>query len=354
MAIKMKDQNMKAAYLTGICKVELGEAPEPKLEKPTDVLLDVEVIGMCGSDIHYYRTGRIGGMVVQYPFIVGHEFSGRVLEVGSSVTNVKVGQRVAVDPLIWCQECDQCLTGREHTCRNQIFLGCPGQIAGCLCERIVMASASCFGVPDNVSFEQAALVEPFSIGIHTQHLGGDMTGKRVGILGAGPIGLCTLASCKTEGVEKVYMTDVLPQRVEFAKNFGADWVGNSQTQDTVSEIAKRQPLGLDVVFECAGKQETVDQGVELLAPGGKLVIVGIPEEDRTSVIIANARRKELTIQNVRRQNQCVPPAIEMIADGRVQLDSMMTHHFSFDEIPQAFDLVEGYKEIGRASCRERV
>ena len=207
-----------------------------------------------------------------------------------------------------------------------------------------MPSASCFPVPDNVSPEQAALVEPFSIGIHTHRLGGDMTGKKVGILGAGPIGLCTLASCKTEGVGKVYMTDVLPKRVEFAKKFGADWVGNSQTQNIVSEIAALQPLGLDVVFECAGMQKTVDQGVELLRPGGKLVVVGIPEEERTSMIIANARRKELTFQNVRRQNQCVAPAVEMIADGRVHLDSMITHHFSFDEIPQAFDLVEGYKD----------
>ncbi|MCK5114242.1 MAG: alcohol dehydrogenase catalytic domain-containing protein [Phycisphaerae bacterium] len=335
---------MKAAYLTGICKVELRDAPEPKLEKPTDVLIDVEVVGMCGSDIHYYRTGRIGEMVVQYPFIVGHEFSGRVLEVGDDVTNVKVGQRVAVDPLMWCQQCDQCRAGREHTCRNQVFLGCPGQVAGCLCERIVMPAASCFTVPDNVSPEQAALAEPFSIGIHTQRLGGEITGKRVGILGAGPIGLCTLASCKTQGVGKVYMTDLLPERVKFAKTFGADWVGNSQSQDVVAEIAKLEPLGLDVVFECAGKQETVDQGVELLAPGGKLVVVGIPEEERTSMIIANARRKEITFQNVRRQNRCVAPAVEMIASGTVQLDSMMTHHFSFDEIPQAFELVEGYKD----------
>lgn len=335
---------MKAVYLTGICKVEFGDAPEPKLEKDTDVLLDVEVVGMCGSDIHYYRSGRIGEMVVQYPFIVGHEFSGCVLETGSAVTNVKVGQRVAVDPLIWCQKCDQCLSGREHTCRSQIFLGCPGQIAGCLCERIVMPSVSCFAVPDNISPDQAALAEPLSIGIHTQRLGGDMAGKRVGILGAGPIGLCTLASCKIQGVEKVYMTDILPERVEFAKKFGSHWVGNSQTQDIVSDIIKSEPLGLDVVFECAGQQETVDQAVELLSPGGKLVAVGIPEENRISMIIANARRKELTFQNVRRQNQCVSPAVEMIADGRVGLDSMMTHHFSFDEIPQAFDLVAGYKD----------
>ena len=135
---------MKAAFLTGICKIELGDVPSPTIQNETDVLLDVEVVGLCGSDMHYYRTGRIGEMVVEYPFITGHEFAGRVLEVGPAVTNVKVGQRVAVDPLMWCGRCDQCLSGREHTCRNQKFLGCPGQSPGCLCERIVMPAQSCF------------------------------------------------------------------------------------------------------------------------------------------------------------------------------------------------------------------
>lgn len=337
---------MKAAYLTGICKIELTQASPPVLQKDTDVLLDVEVVGLCGSDMHYYRTGRIGNMVVEYPFIVGHEFAGRVLEVGQAVTNIKVAQRVAVDPLLWCGECDQCLSGREHTCRNQKFLGCPGQIPGCLCEQIVIPAESCFPVPDNVSADQAALIEPFSIGLYTQRWGGDLTGKAVAILGAGPIGLCTLASCKAAGVDvrKVYMTDIRPQRLEFAKNFGADWVGNPQLENILTEIEKLEPFGLDVVFECAGEQETIDQGVELLAPGGKLVVVGIPETERTSMIIANVRRKELTFQNVRRQNHCVAPAIDMLATAQVNLDSMITHHFHLDEIAEAFDLVANYKD----------
>ncbi len=335
---------MQAAFLTDICRIELGQAEFPALKNDTDVLLDVEVVGLCGSDMHYFRTGRIGEMVVQYPFIVGHEFAGRVLEVGRAVTNVSVGQRVAVDPLLWCGRCDQCQAGREHTCRNQKFLGCPGQIPGCLCEQIVMPSASCFPVPDNVSAEQAALIEPFSIGLYTQRWGGDLAGKAVAILGAGPIGLCTLAACKSAGVGKVYMTEIRPDRVEFVRKFGADWVGNPQTEDVTGEISRLEPRGLDVVFECAGEQATVDQGVELLAPGGKLVVVGIPETERTSMIIANARRKELTFQNVRRQNHCVEPAIDMIATGKVQLDSMMTHHFGLDDIVEAFDVVANYKD----------
>lgn len=335
---------MQAAYLTDICKIELRDAPQPMLCGESDVLLDVEVVGLCGSDMHYYRTGRIGEMVVKYPFMVGHEFSGCVVEIGQAVTNVKVGQRVAVDPLLWCSQCDQCLAGREHTCRNQKFLGCPGQIAGCLCEQIIMPAASCFSVPDNVTAEQTALIEPFSIGLYAQRWGGELAGKVVAILGAGPIGLCTMSACKAVGVKKVYMTDIRPQRVEFAKKFGADWAGNPESEDILAEIKKSEPLGLDVVFECAGMQEAVDQGVELLAPGGKLVVVGIPEEQRTSMIIASARRKELTFQNVRRQNHCIAPAVDMLADGRVSLDAMMTHHYSLSEIAEAFDVVANYKD----------
>ncbi len=335
---------MRAAYLTDICEIELRDAPAPGPVGEAEVLLDVEVVGLCGSDMHYFRTGRIGEMAVEYPFVVGHELAGRVVEVGSSVKNLSPGQRVAVDPLVWCGHCDQCLAGRDHTCRNQKFLGCPGQLPGCLCEQIVMPAASCFPVPDSMTADTAALVEPMSIGLYTQRLGGDIAGKTVGILGSGPIGLCTLAACQGAGVAKVYMTDIRPDRVEFAKNFGASWVGNPNETDVVGEISSLSPLGLDVVYECAGMQETIDQAVELLAPGGRLVVVGIPEVERLSVVISRARRKELTIQNVRRQNQCVKPTIEMLASGQLNIDAMTTHHYSLAEIVDAFDTVANYKE----------
>jgi L-iditol 2-dehydrogenase len=335
---------MKAAYLTGIRQVELGEAPELKLANDTDVLLDVEVVGVCGSDMHYYRTGRIGEMVVQYPFIVGHEFSGRVRQVGSAVKNLRPGQRVTVDPLIWCGQCDQCRQGRENTCRRQKFLGCPGQADGCFRERIVMPAASCLPVPENVSAEQSALLEPFTIGVYARKLAGDVKGKHVAILGAGPIGLCILAACRAAGAAKVYVTDIRPERVAFAKTFGADWVGNPHERNVVKGILAAEPLGLGVVFEAAGKQEAVDQSVELLTPGGKLLLVGIPEEDRISFHISTVRRKELTIQNVRRQNRSMEEAVALLAGGRVNLDPMITHRFELNQIREAFDLVADYRD----------
>ncbi|MBN1942347.1 MAG: alcohol dehydrogenase catalytic domain-containing protein [Phycisphaerae bacterium] len=335
---------MKAAYLTGIRGVEVGDWPEPKLERDTDVLLQVETVGVCGSDMHYYRTGRIGEMVVDYPFIAGHEFSGRVLEAGKAVKNVSVGRRVTVDPLMWCGRCDQCRKGREHTCRNQKFLGCPGQADGCLCERIVMPAESCFPVPENVTAQQAALLEPFCIGLYARTLAGDVAGKSVAILGAGPIGLCVYQACRAAGAKKIYMTDVRPERVEFARRYGADWVGNPETQNATADILAAEPDALEVVFEAAGEQPAIDQAVDLLAPGGKLLLIGIPEVDRVSFHISAARRKELTIQNVRRQNHCVPPAVELLAARKIDLDPMVTHTFTLDETKQAFDIAADYKD----------
>ena len=335
---------MRAAILTDIMQMEIRDVPEPQIQKDTDVLLQVEVVGVCGSDIHYYRTGRIGDQVVEFPFVVGHECSARVLAIGSAVTGVQVGQRVAVDPLVWCHQCDQCLAGRENTCRNQTFLGCPGQMAGCLCERLVMPEASCFPMPDSLSAETVALLEPFTIGYYAAQYEPDLAGKRIAILGSGPIGLCVAASAKAAGAAEIFMTDIRNERREFASTFGATWTGNPNETDVVADILAACPEGVDTVFEAAGQQATCDQGVAMLKPGAQLNIIGIPSVDRISFEVATMRRKELTIQNVRRQNHCVEAATALVASGQVNIDPMMTHHFSLDQSKDAFDLVEGYRD----------
>jgi len=333
---------MKAAYLTAIRELEIRDVPEPRLQEPDDVLLQVETVGVCGSDIHYYRTGRIGDQVVEFPFVLGHELSGRVVDVGPDAGRVKVGQRVAVDPLAPCGACDQCLSGRMHTCRNQKFLGCPGQAAGCLCEYIVMPASSCFPVGENVSATQTALIEPLAIGVYAQQLGGSTDGKTIVILGSGPIGLCVLLACRAAGDCKVYATDLIDERLVVARKLGANWTGKPTDLDVVAEIAAAEPLGVDLAFECAGEQETLDQGVELLAPGGKFMMVGIPETDRVSFSPARMRRKELTLQNVRRQNECEQLAVDMVSDGRITVDSLATHDFSLHQTKEALDLVDAY------------
>ena len=335
---------MKAVLLTGIRQMELRDVPEPSIKKDTDVLLKIEKVGICGSDVHYYETGRIGEQIVEYPFIIGHECAATVKAVGSSVTRVKVGDCVVVDPAVSCHECDQCRKGRENTCDNVRFLGAPGQGGGCLCEYIVMPEECCFPTNGAITLEQGALCEPLSIGVYSVKQAHIPEDAGIAILGAGPIGLSCLVSAKAGNARACYMTEKIDERVEGARRGGAAWVGNPNEQDVVKEILQRQPGGIDVAFECAGQKETIDQALELLKPGGKLTLIGSPRTERVSFNIDRLRRKEITIINIRRQNKCTQAAIELIASGEVSVDFMVTHRFKLEQTQDAFDMVAEYRD----------
>jgi L-iditol 2-dehydrogenase len=330
---------MKAVYLTGLRQMELRDAPAPHLAGPHDVLLRVDTLGVCGSDIHYYKHGGAGSTTVTFPLIVGHELAATVLEVGAEVKALHPGSRVAVDPLVSCGECDQCRAGRKHTCRNQKFLGYPGQLPGALVEYLVMPEACCSLVPDSLDDDETAVVEPLSIGVYAAQIAHLAPGARVGIVGSGPIGLCTLLAIRAETPATIYSTDLVDERLAVARACGAAWTGNPQREDVVATIRRLEPLGLDAVFECAGEQEALDQCVQLLKPGGTLLVIGIPEVDRVSFSSSVLRRNELRILNVRRQNGCVERAIELIASRRVNVRPLVTHHFSLEQTARAFELV---------------
>lgn len=337
---------MKAMKLTGIRRMEMMEVPAPEIRCDTDVLIRMSVVGVCGSDVHYYVDGRIGSQVVRYPFTVGHEGAGVVEAVGSAVTRVKPGDRIAVEPAMPCFVCDQCLAGRQHTCRKLKFLGCPGQAEGCLSEYLVMPETSCFPIPDSMSMEEAAISEPLAIGVYAVKLSGvRMQGKKIGILGSGPIGLSVLMPSKAQGASGIYVTDKIDERLALAREAGADWCGNPDREDIVSAINSAEPAQLDVVFECCGQQPAMDQAIDLLKPGGKLMLIGIPATlDRVSFEIDKLRRKEIAIQNVRRQNHCVQPALDMLERRDFDVNVMVTHHFSFDQTKEAFDLLADYRD----------
>jgi L-iditol 2-dehydrogenase len=333
---------MQAVYLTEPGRFRVQSLLEPKLVEPDDVLLEMQGVGVCGSDMHYFKSGRIGTQVIEYPFILGHECAALVRAVGPEVQGIQVGDRVAVDPLVNCGVCDQCLAGRLNTCRAQRFLGCPGQLAGCMAERVVMPARCCFPVPQTLSLGAAVLVEPFAIALHAARLADDLRGLDVGVLGAGPIGLCVLAAARSAGAGSVVCTDRLDYRLRVAERLGAAWSANIEHTNVVGEVGLSKPSGLDVVFECSGEPEALDQAVELLKPGGTLLIAGIPESRRVSFDISHLRRKELTIKNVRRQNECTQAAIDALASGAIDLDLLVTHHFGFAESQRAFELVGGY------------
>lgn len=339
---------MRAMLLTGLGQMEMREVPEPRIEDDNDVLVQLASLGVCGSDIHYYKTGRIGSQVVQYPYAVGHECAGTVVEVGPGVENLKPGDRVAIDPAMHCGHCDQCLCGRPHTCRNLRFLGCPGQADGSLCDFIVMPEGSLFPIKDSMTMQQAALSEPLSIGVYAcklaERLMGGLADRKIGILGFGPIGMSVLLPAVHYGAGTVYVTDKIPARLEKARELGVAWTGNAAGEDCVAGITEAEPQLLDAVFECCGEQEALDDAIEMLKPGGVLLLIGIPEVDRVSFSIDKLRRKEVTIQNVRRQNGCVQEALDLIDSGAVDVDAMVTHTFRFDQSVEAFDLVMGYRD----------
>ena len=340
MRCKLADRSafMRCLQLTGLRRMRLVDAPKPALTLPSDVLIRVGSVGVCGSDVHYYTTGRIGSQVVQYPFTVGHEFAGTIEAVGAEVRDMQPGDRVAVDPAMPCFACDQCGAGRRHTCRNLRFLGCPGQAAGCLCDAIVMPASSCIRLPADCSLEMGALVEPLSIGAYAAHLAGDLRGKCVAILGCGPIGLSVLLAARHAGAARVYVSDPIAARRAFARQCGAAWDGVPDA-DLVKGILRHERLAVDVVFECCGQQAALDQAIELLRPGGRLLLIGIPEVDRVSFSIDLLRRRELVIQNVRRQNECVEAGMALVTAFPKLTAAMITHRFSAEQTQAAFDLV---------------
>ena len=335
---------MKAMVLTGIGQLEMVDVGKPQIQNDTDVLIRMVTVGVCGSDVHYYSSGKIGSQVVKYPFIVGHECAGIVEAAGAGVSKLKAGDRIAVDPAISCFNCDQCLTGRHHTCRSLKFLGCPGQIEGCLCEYIVMPEASCYKIKNTMTMTQAAISEPLAIGVYAVRQSVPMKGAKVGILGAGPIGFSVLLPAKAQGATEIYVTDKIDARLDIAEKAGATWTGNPDSKDVACEINELQRAQLDVVFDCCGDQQALDQALDILRPGGKLMIIGIPTVNRISFDIDHLRHKEICIQNVRRQVDCVQPALDMIDDKSINVDFMATHDFTFGRTKEAFELVAGYKD----------
>lgn len=335
---------MRAAQLIGVRDMAMRDVPKPVVSDDHDVLLKLEAVGVCGSDVHYYTTGRIGSQVVSFPFTVGHEASAVVEATGSAVTSVKKGDRVAIDPPVSCHACDQCLNGRPHTCRELRFLGCPGQMEGCLSEYLVMPDECCFPIPDSMDFGQAALVEPLSIGVYAVRQSIPMKGARIGILGMGPIGFSVMLPALAAGAEAVYVTDRIDARCELALAHGATWAGNPDKVEVVEDVTEFEPLLLDCVFECCGQQEALDQGMSLLKPGGTLMLIGIPEFDRYSFAAETGRRRELRLQNVRRQNGCVEEAIELVASGTIDPSFMITHRFGLEDTQKAFDMVDTYAD----------
>ncbi|GAB4540681.1 MAG: sorbitol dehydrogenase [Anaerolineae bacterium] len=336
-------RTMRVARLHGIRDLRIEELPRPS-PGPGEVLLKVARVGVCGSDVHYYLEGRIGHQIVTAPLVIGHEFAAWVAGLGDGVEGLQVGDLVAVEPGIPCGECESCQQGHPNLCPDVRFCGTP-PVDGVFREYTVMPAENCFVLPEGISAEEGAMLEPLGIAIHTVDLAHLKPGQTVAVLGAGPIGLLVAAVARAAGASEIYMTEPLAYRRQFALDYVADVALNPQDTDVVAEITRLTGgRGVDVAFEAAGAAETPDQAAGLARPGGKVIVAGIPADDTMIMTASIIRRKGLTIKLVRRMKHTYPRAIRMVQKGMLDVRPLVTHVFPLERIVQAFDMVVAYDD----------
>lgn len=342
---------MKTAVMTDIKKVRIEEREKP-VPKEGEVLVKVEYVGICGSDLHYYESGRIGNFIVEPPFVLGHEAGGTVVEVGSGVTHLKAGDRVALEPGKTCGHCEHCKAGKYNLCEDVIFFATP-PVDGVFQEYVAHEAGLCFKLPDNVSTLEGALVEPLSVGLHAAMQGGAHIGQTAVVTGAGCIGLVSLLALKAMGVSRVIVVDVIEKRLQKAKELGADYVINGKEQDTVAEIKRlTEGKGCDLSIETAGTQITASQLIQASKKGATIVFVGYSASGEMTLPIGMALDKELSFKTVFRYRNIYPMAIEAIAAGKIRIKDIVTDYFELDDIQHAMDAcVENKAEIVKGVIR---
>jgi L-iditol 2-dehydrogenase len=334
---------MKAAVLKGIRSVAVEERPVPE-PGPGQARVRVTSVGVCGSDVHYYVQGRIGDQVIEGDHVAGHEFAGVIDKLGPDADRVAVGTRVAVEPSINCQACERCLTGHPNQCPNVVFYGTP-PVQGAYTEYVCHPTRLLYPVPDEVTDDEAAMLEPFGIGLHTVRRVGVDQGDTVAVFGCGPIGLVTMQSARAAGASRILATDLHPYRLEHARRLGASDVRLATDGDAVAWVEELTGgRGVDAAFDCAGEQESIDHAMLTARIGGRVGLVGIPRVDRVSYDPHMARRRELDVFNIRRARFTIEPGLAMLTAKQIDLGSMVTHTFSLDQVRDAFELVDSYSD----------
>lgn len=338
---KEKEKNemrttMKTAVMTDLKNIEIQERPIPEM-KENEVLVKVDYVGICGSDLHYYEYGRIGNFVVEPPFVLGHEAGGTVVGTGANVKNLKVGDRVALEPGKTCGECEFCKQGKYNLCENVVFFATP-PVDGVFQEYVAHEAGLCFKLPDNVSTMEGALIEPLAVGMHAASQGDAKIGQTAVVTGAGCIGLVTVLALKAMGVSKVIVVDVMEKRLQKALELGADEVINGKEQDAVERIMELTGgKGFDLGIETAGTQITAGQLIQSAKKGATIVLVGYSATGEMTLPCGTALDKELTFKTVFRYRNIYPAAIEAVASGKINIKNIVTDYFELDEIKKALD-----------------
>ena len=332
---------MKVLRLHATGDLRLHDESEP-LPKPDEYLLRVTAVGICGSDVHWYEEAGIGDAYLKQPLVLGHEFAG-VIESGD-----RQGRKVAVDPAIVCRQCRYCEEGNPNLCDNQRFAG-HDMVDGALREKLCWPKSLIYELPDEFSAVDGAMLEPLGVALHALSLGHVLPGMSVGIFGCGPIGLMLVQLARAAGAAKIIATDRLANRLDAAREFGASSIILAADGRENEEVAAATGGdGVDIAFEVAGQNEAVETAILATRPGKQVILIGIPDDDRTEFTASVARRKGLTLKLVRRMKHTYPLAIQMVQNGIVDVRSVVTHRYPLSEYKKAFETAknrEGLKVV---------
>jgi L-iditol 2-dehydrogenase len=299
-----------------------------------EVLVRVKAVCLCGSDIHWFAEGGIGDVGLTTPIVLGHEFAGEIAE------GARRGERVAVDPAIPCGRCEFCREGNPNLCLGIRFAG-DGKFDGALREYVAWPEDRLHPLPENISYEEGAILEALGVALFAIDLGHLRTGFSVGIYGCGPIGLLMVQLARISGAAQIIATDRLPHRVQAARQYGATLALQSDAgKENAAILAETNGRGVDVAFEVAGENDAVETAIATAKPGARVVLVGIPSDNRTTFTASTARRKGLTILMVRRMKHIYPRAISLVRRGAVDVASLVSHRSSLAEADRAFSEAE--------------
>lgn len=314
---------MRASLLRRTGDIVIEERPTPK-PGPDDVLVAVTAVGVCGSDVHYYQHGRIGDFVVRAPLVLGHEAGGVVVGVGPNVPAERIGERVSIEPGVPCGRCAECRQGRYNLCPDVRFFATP-PIDGAFCEYVVVPADFAYPVPESVSDDAAALMEPLSVGIWANRKAGVGAGSRVLVAGAGPIGLVVTQVARAFGAAEVVVSDLAEPRLAAARRLGA-----------TATVQPGEPLGdeFDAFIDCSGAAPAVAAGIRAVRRAGWVVLVGMGA-DEVPVPVSAVQTRELTLTGTFRYANTWPQAIGLVTAGLVDLDAMVTGHFPLDQVERA-------------------
>jgi L-iditol 2-dehydrogenase len=316
----------RAAVMTDLSTMVIQERPDPE-PGPQQAVVQVEAVGVCGSDTAYYKVGRIGDYIVDGPIILGHEVSGQVVQIGGDVRNVAVGDRVAIEPGTPCRNCRECMAGRYHLCPDLIFLATP-PYDGALVQRMAIDSRNLYRIPDEMSYEEGALLEPLSVGIWGCKRANLQAGDDVLVTGAGPVGLLAAAAARAFGAGSVTITDLSEFRLGVARDMGFV----AERADAAGEDT------FDVLLECSGAPGVLGSALRRLRPAGRASMIGMSKESAIALPLAQLNVNELTVSLVNRYNHTWPLAIELVSSGRVDLKRLVTHHFPLADSAEALTL----------------